>query len=81
MRPAFRPEPEASAELEDAALWYERRRTGLGVEFRLVQRKAGRVAADPRKDLEMRAEEKRLLEPHRRQSTMNSLAPVLVRER
>jgi len=33
MRPAFRPEPEASAELEDAALWYESRRMGLGVEF------------------------------------------------
>lgn len=33
MNPAFRPEPEASAELEDAAAWYESRRTGLGVEF------------------------------------------------
>ena len=29
----FRPEPEASAELEHAALWYERQRPGLGVEF------------------------------------------------
>jgi plasmid stabilization system protein ParE len=29
----FRPEPEASAELEDAALWYEQKRAGLGVEF------------------------------------------------
>lgn len=28
-----RPEPEASAELEDAALWYESERTGLGGEF------------------------------------------------
>jgi plasmid stabilization system protein ParE len=30
---AFRPEPEASAELEDAALWYESQRPGLGEEF------------------------------------------------
>ena len=30
---ALRPEPEASAELEDAALWYERQRLGLGQEF------------------------------------------------
>lgn len=30
---AFRTEPEASAELDDAALWYERQRTGLGSEF------------------------------------------------
>ena len=29
----FRPEPEASAELEDAALWYESQRAGLGLEF------------------------------------------------
>jgi plasmid stabilization system protein ParE len=29
----FRPEPEASAELEDAALWYESQRPGLGQEF------------------------------------------------
>lgn len=29
----FRPEPEASAELERAALWYEGERLGLGVEF------------------------------------------------
>jgi plasmid stabilization system protein ParE len=28
-----RPEPEASAELEDAALWYESQRPGLGQEF------------------------------------------------
>ena len=33
MNQRFRPEPEASAELEDAALWYERKRPGLGVEF------------------------------------------------
>jgi len=30
---AFRPEPEASAELEDAALWYEGQRPGLGLEL------------------------------------------------
>jgi len=29
----FHPEPEASAELEDAALWYESQRVGLGLEF------------------------------------------------
>ena len=29
----FRPEPEASAELEHAALWYEDERPGLGVNF------------------------------------------------
>jgi len=29
----FRPEPEASAELEDAALWYEGQRLGLGLEL------------------------------------------------
>lgn len=29
----FRTEPEASAELEDAAVWYKGRRPGLGVEF------------------------------------------------
>ena len=29
----FRPEPEASAELERAALWYEDERPGLGVAF------------------------------------------------
>jgi hypothetical protein len=29
----FRSEPEASAELEDAAVWYESQRPGLGVEF------------------------------------------------
>jgi hypothetical protein len=29
----FRPEPEASAELEDAAVWYNGQRLGLGVEF------------------------------------------------
>jgi plasmid stabilization system protein ParE len=33
MNQRFRPEPEASAELEDAAVWYEQKRTGLGVEF------------------------------------------------
>jgi len=29
----FRPEPEASAELEHAALWYEHERSGLGTDF------------------------------------------------
>ncbi len=33
MTQRFRPEPEASAELEDAARWYERERVGLGVDF------------------------------------------------
>ena len=33
MTRAFRPEPEASAELEDAAVWYDSQRPGLGLEF------------------------------------------------
>lgn len=33
MNQQFRPESEAANELEDAALWYEQKRTGLGVEF------------------------------------------------
>ncbi len=33
MTVAFRPEPEASAELENAALWYEGQRAGLGAAF------------------------------------------------
>lgn len=33
MTRAFRPEPEASAELEDAAVWYDGQRPGLGLEF------------------------------------------------
>lgn len=33
MTDRFRPEPEASAELEDAALWYEGQRPGLGLEL------------------------------------------------
>jgi plasmid stabilization system protein ParE len=33
MNRTFRTESEASAELEQAALWYERQRPGLGVEF------------------------------------------------
>jgi plasmid stabilization system protein ParE len=33
MNRPFRPEPEASAELEEAALWYESQRPGLGTEF------------------------------------------------
>lgn len=33
MIPPFRTEPEAAAELDEAALWYENQRAGLGVEF------------------------------------------------
>ena len=33
MTPPFRTEPEASAELDEAATWYEQRRDGLGIEF------------------------------------------------
>ncbi len=33
MSTRLRTEPEASAELEDAAVWYESRRPGLGLEF------------------------------------------------
>lgn len=33
MTRGFRSEPEASTELEDAAQWYEQRRSGLGIEF------------------------------------------------
>ena len=33
MNRPFRTEPEASAELEEAAIWYENQRPGLGVEF------------------------------------------------
>ena len=33
MTGTFRPEPEAAAELEDAALWYEGQRPGLGLEL------------------------------------------------
>ena len=33
MNRPFRIEPEASAELEQAAVWYEHQRSGLGVEF------------------------------------------------
>ena len=33
MNPTFRQEPEASAELEDAAVWYNAQRLGLGVDF------------------------------------------------
>ena len=33
MNRRFRIEPEASAELEEAAIWYEHQRPGLGVEF------------------------------------------------
>lgn len=33
MTARFRIEPEASAELDEAALWYERQRQGLGGEF------------------------------------------------
>ena len=31
--PPFRTEPEAYAELGEAAVWYEQRRDGLGIEF------------------------------------------------
>jgi hypothetical protein len=33
MTGTFRHEPEASAELEDAALWYDGQRPGLGLEL------------------------------------------------
>ena len=33
MNQRFRPEPEASAELENAAVWYEQERDGLGVQL------------------------------------------------
>ena len=33
MNHSFRTEPEAAVELEHAALWYERQRPGLGIEF------------------------------------------------
>ena len=33
MTGTFRPEPEASAKLEHAALWYEGQRPGLGLEL------------------------------------------------
>lgn len=33
MSPPIRTEPEASAELEEAAIWYENQRSGLGFEF------------------------------------------------
>ena len=33
MTSRFRTEPEASAELDEAAMWYEQRRSGLGIEF------------------------------------------------
>jgi plasmid stabilization system protein ParE len=33
VNPTVRQEPEASAELEDAAVWYDGQRAGLGVDF------------------------------------------------
>jgi plasmid stabilization system protein ParE len=33
VNPIFRPEPEASDELEDAAVYYNRQRPGLGIEL------------------------------------------------
>lgn len=49
MTDSCRPEPEASAELEDAALWYESRRPGLGLEFlQTVDETLRRVARWPR---------------------------------
>ena len=45
----FRTEPEASAELENAAVWYESRRSGLGVEFlEAVDATLDRIARCPR---------------------------------
>ena len=48
MSPAFRQEPEASAELEDAALWYESQRAQLGLEFvQAVDRALAQIAEWP----------------------------------
>lgn len=48
MTGAFRPEPEASAELEDAAIWYESQRAGLGLEFvAAVDRALAQIAEWP----------------------------------
>jgi toxin ParE1/3/4 len=45
----FRTEPEASAELEEAAVWYASRRPGLGVEFlEAVDATLDRIARWPR---------------------------------
>ena len=51
MNRPFRTEPEASAELEDAALWYEGRRRGLGVEFleAVDAIRAAQIARRPRR--------------------------------
>jgi plasmid stabilization system protein ParE len=48
MTGTFRPEPEASAELEDAALWYEGQRPGLGLELvQAVDRALEQIAGWP----------------------------------
>jgi len=48
MTRAFRPEPEASAELEDAAVWYDGQRPGLGLEFvQAVDAALERIAQSP----------------------------------
>jgi plasmid stabilization system protein ParE len=48
VNPIFRPEPEASAELEDAAVWYDNQRPGLGVEFiHAVDAALGQIARWP----------------------------------
>ena len=38
--------PEAKEELADAAVWYERRRAGLGQEFRSAVRSAARIVGE-----------------------------------
>ena len=44
----FRPEAEASAELEDAAVWYNAQRPGLGLEFvEAVDAALAQIAAWP----------------------------------
>ena len=49
MTPPFRSEPEASAELDEAALWYEHRRSGLGIEFlEAVDNALGFIARFPK---------------------------------
>ena len=44
----FRPEAEASAELEDAAVWYNHQRAALGIEFvEAVDAALAQIAAWP----------------------------------
>lgn len=48
MKRAFRPEPEASEELDDAAVWYQSQRPGLGFEFlQAVEATLDRIARWP----------------------------------